>query len=72
MGAFRARQKAEMTVDCGVYVDGRRIDVEAPHAERIFKLKREVLNFRGAVPPLEVVLVELGLGSSLIHMEASE
>ena len=45
---------------------------KAAHAERIFKLKREVLDFRRAVSPLEVVLVELGLGASRIHMEASE
>jgi magnesium transporter len=35
----------------------------AAHAERIFKLKREVLDFRRAVDPLEVPLSELAAGA---------
>ena len=45
---------------------------KAAHAERIFKLKREVLDFRRAIAPLEVALVELGLGVAPIHMESSD
>jgi magnesium transporter len=36
---------------------------KAVHAERIFKLKREVLDFRRAVSPLEPVLGELAAGT---------
>jgi magnesium transporter len=35
----------------------------ATHAERIFKLKREVLDFRRAVDPLEAPLAELAAGA---------
>ncbi len=42
------------------------------HAERIFKLKREVLDFRRAIAPLEMALVELDLGATPIHLEASD
>ena len=35
---------------------------KAAHAERIFKLKREVLDFRRAVSPLEPALAELAAG----------
>ncbi len=45
---------------------------KAAHAERIFKLKREVLDFRRAIDPLEQALVELGLGAAPIHLEASD
>ena len=45
---------------------------KAAHAERIFKLKREVLDFRRAIAPLEVALVELGQGASPIHLESSD
>jgi magnesium transporter len=36
---------------------------KAAHAERIFKLKREVLDFRRAVGPLEPALAELAAGA---------
>ncbi len=45
---------------------------KAAHAERIFKLKREVLDFRRAIAPLEHALRELGLGAAPIHLEASD
>lgn len=45
---------------------------KAAHAERIFKLKREVLDFRRAIAPLEPALVELGHGAAPIHLEASD
>ena len=62
----------------GLDVDIDQIEVEvfsgpkAAHAERIFKLKREVLDFRRAIAPLEQALVELDLGAPPIHLEASD
>ena len=69
--------------DYAVVMSGLDVDIDqiesevfdgpkAAHAERIFKLKREVLDFRRAIAPLESALVELGLGASLIHLEASD
>ncbi len=45
---------------------------KAAHAERIFKLKREVLDFRRAIAPLQPALVELGGGVAPIHLESSD
>jgi magnesium transporter len=62
----------------GLDVDIDQIELEvfsgqkATHVERIFKLKREVLDFRRAIAPLEQALVELGLGCSPIHLESSD
>ena len=43
---------------------------QAAHAERIFKLKREVLDFRRAVEPLEDPMARLARGHSLIAERA--
>ena len=64
--------------DYGAVMDGLDNDIDqiehdvfsgpsAKHAERIFKLKREVLDFRRAVDPLEPVLGELAVGVMPIH-----
>jgi magnesium transporter len=59
-----------------VDIDQIELDVfsgpKAAHAERIFKLKREVLDFRRAIAPLQPALVELGHGATPIHLEASD
>ncbi|MEP1125144.1 MAG: magnesium/cobalt transporter CorA [Ilumatobacter sp.] len=61
----------------GLDVDIDQIELEvfsapkAAHAERIFKLKREVLDFRRAIAPLEEALVELGVGEPPIHADSS-
>ncbi|MEZ5263536.1 MAG: magnesium/cobalt transporter CorA [Acidimicrobiales bacterium] len=43
----------------------------AVHAERIFKLKREVLDFRRAVEPLEPAMAELATGSELLDARST-
>lgn len=45
---------------------------KAAHAERIFKLKREVLDFRRAVEPLEPALAELAGGVPPIDARSTE
>ena len=44
----------------------------AVHAERIFKLKREVLDFRRAVDPLEPAMAELAAGVDLLDQRSAE
>ena len=44
----------------------------AQHAERIFKLKREVLEFRRAVDPLEPALATLALGAKPVDERSSD
>jgi magnesium transporter len=43
----------------------------AAHAERIFKLKREMLDFRRAVDPLEPALAELAGGHALVDEQSA-
>ncbi len=42
------------------------------HAERIFKLKREVLDFRRAVDPLEPALAELAVGAKPLDERSAD
>ena len=69
--------------DYGVVMRGLDIDIDqiehevfsgptAAHAERIFKLKREVLDFRRAVDPLEPALAELAAGLKPIDERSAD
>jgi magnesium transporter len=69
--------------DYGLVMRGLDVDIDqierqvfggpkAAHAERIFKLKREVLDFRRAVDPLEPAMAELAGGIKPVDERATE
>ena len=66
---------AEVMLGVEADIDQIEVDVfsgpRATHAERIFKLKREVLDFRRAVEPLEPSLAKLAEGDELIDERAA-